>query len=800
MKMQWFSINDKEEHCLMLSIEECLVRDDPNRDYSDEYSSEKISRFVAGCYKAHKMEFKIRVITPLFLSPHVTYRVNLVFHYSKIKQMKQQSFPLMYKLLGGTKISMVNVADMRGDGRLVAQLYRFTNEGDKSILDLEIIFEDSGLSGYFYIEGINFQPLGRVEHPVVVAEYEEILKASVIPLFHRSTEEIKLLLTNGILLTGDKLFCLNEKGEHIERLFIEACLDPKTADTVKHQDDCVDSRFPGGRYYRYDAGFKAHVRAEYLTSHISYTVNLVFRYTYESHVNSYNPMRYKIEGEDETKVFIINPSTHMRDGWFIAPLYQFTSQHKTADLQFQFEFRSYHLSVTGIEFQPSEEKVELQVFEEYQDIVEVASQSIFYTSLDELKQILSKGVYLNGNKTWFSLNEKGEHCHMISMKDCLIPYKDFAPRYKSDYCSRFPAGLYQTKDKGFKICVNAKLLSPNITYTVNLVYKSRTGGEQQYVDLKYRLRGEATTIVYLANRRKELHLYMAELYQFTSNGSIADLEIIFENSGAVIDRDVIDGVEGIMFQPLEIVEDQVSKEDKVENVQTVSDSESDTYWEQKLTHDYEEILNLSKDSLQWTKKKELYSILRRGFLIDNDQQWFAIDKHEKKYLMLSARVAWVIDDNNSACESSHESRFGEVLIITASHKFEIKAEIRSDGLSFETNYASYLVYKLPEDQSTFEAPLCVWNERVYLYPHRYIYLVSPPHTPVIGPMFDENTYNPLNRYKRNAIPQQRTDGWMEVKVWEFQTTKSVPMHIYFEHPDKKNLKGLIVQGIELRPV
>ena len=72
------------------------------------------------------------------------------------------------------------------------------------------------------------------------------------------------------------------------------------------------------------------------------------------------------------------------------------------------------------------------------------------------------------------------------------------------------------------------------------------------------------------------------------------------------------------------MEDQVSKKDKVENIQTKSNSESDTYWEQKLPNDYEEILNLSKDSLQWTTKKELYSILRRGFLIDNGQQVYFI--------------------------------------------------------------------------------------------------------------------------------------------------------------------------------
>ena len=112
-----------------------------------------------------------------------------------------------------------------------------------------------------------------------------------------------------------------------------------------------------GRCYQYKwDGFKARVRGEYLTPQISYTLNLVFRYRWEDQVNSYKPLRYKIDGE--TKVFIIYPSTHMReDGWFIVPLYHFTTQHTTADLQFQFEGHSIRLLVAGFEFHPSEVKV-----------------------------------------------------------------------------------------------------------------------------------------------------------------------------------------------------------------------------------------------------------------------------------------------------------------------------------------------------------------------------------------------------------------------------------------------------------
>ncbi|PWA62707.1 serine-threonine/tyrosine-protein kinase catalytic domain-containing protein [Artemisia annua] len=535
--------------------------------------------------------------------------------------------------------------------------------------------------------------------------------------------------------------------------------------------------FQGGRCYIYDMEFKACVRGQYLTPQISYTLNLVFRYKYESDVNSYNPLRYKIDLEDETKVFIIYPSTHMReDGWFIAPLYQFTSQHKIADMQFEFEYRAVTLLVAGMEFQPSKEKVELPLFQEYQDIVEFASQSVLYTSVDELKQILSKGVLLNGGKTWFSLNEKGQHCHMISMEDCLIPNEDFPSRYKSHYKSRFPVGLYQTYKKGFKTHVKTQLLSPSVTYTVNLVFEKSFNGKQAYANLKYRLRGEETTsTVYLANqRRQDDWLCMAELYQFSSDGSIVDLEIMFDDCEIYIR-----GVEGFLFQPLEIVED----------TQTISDSG---------------ILNLSSDTEKWTMKKNLYSSLGKLFQFNNGtaQEWSYLDKNEKKCLMLSARATCLRMEGQSTWRSLPESRFREVHVITGNNYFGIVSKIPLKMLSPETAYASYLVYKLPQDRSTFEAPL-----KVNVVPRSsdpwYIYLASPPNTPVIEPKFDENSYNPLNRHKLNALPRRRSDGWMEVKVWQFDTwvtPKRVSMHLKLEHPFKKDLSGLIIHGTELRPL
>ncbi|GJS50474.1 kinase-like domain, phloem protein 2-like protein [Tanacetum coccineum] len=387
---------------------------------------------------------------------------------------------------------------------------------------------------------------------------------------------------------------------------------------------------------------------------------------------------------------------------------------------------------------------------------------------------------------------------MISMKDCLIPNEDFPSRYESHCGSRFPAGFYYTEQKGFRTHVKTQLLNPLIPYTVNLVFNHASTDRQAYVDLKYRINGNTrTSTVYLAKKRDD-RLHMAELCQVTSNGSLVDLEIDFENPGINIK-----GVEGILFQPLEKVENQVLEDGKVEDIQPILDLDSDTYLGQKLPNDYEEILKLSKHSVEGKTKKDLYSMLCQGFLIDNGQHWFTVDKNGKKCQMLSTRATCVIDDKNSIWESSNESRFGEQLVITAGDKFKLVSEIEPTTLSPDTKYASYLVYKLPEDQSTFDAPMFVWEKDGYMHNGWYIYLGSPPNTPVIGQKFNENNYNPLNRHKLNALPRKRSDGWMEVKAWQFDTKKTpetVSVHLKLEHPSKKYLCGLIIQGIEIRPV
>nr|KAJ0198993.1 hypothetical protein LSAT_V11C600326560 [Lactuca sativa] len=64
-----------------------------------------------------------------------------------------------------------------------------------------------------------------------------------------------------------------------------------------------------------------------------------------------------------------------------------------------------------------------EIFEEsmnYEEIIKTAIPPLVYRSLEELKILLSKGIFLNRGRTWFSLAKDGKKCYMLSARVALI--------------------------------------------------------------------------------------------------------------------------------------------------------------------------------------------------------------------------------------------------------------------------------------------------------------------------------------------------------------------------------------------
>ncbi|KAM0070547.1 putative protein kinase RLK-Pelle-CrRLK1L-1 family [Helianthus debilis subsp. tardiflorus] len=253
----------------------------------------------------------------------------------------------------------------------------------------------------------------------------------------------------------------------------------------------------------------------------------------------------------------------------------------------------------------------------YKEIIKAAIPPLIYRSIDELRMLLSKGIFLNNGRTWLSINKNGERCEMISATECLIHSASGSKnRYSTEHDSRFAGGCYLAFDGKFKTYVKTQFLLPQITYTINLVFKfiyERTAlSKPTYSALKYKLEGDVKpSISYFADDREDGWL-MAELYQFTNETRSVDLKIIFEASYSL-------AVEGIEFRALEKVKHEVLED---ENIDMQSTSDSEIYWEQKVPKNYEEMIKLSKDRVKWTTKKELFFILRKGFQINDGKEVF----------------------------------------------------------------------------------------------------------------------------------------------------------------------------------
>ncbi|KAJ9537574.1 hypothetical protein OSB04_030307 [Centaurea solstitialis] len=446
---------------------------------------------------------------------------------------------------------------------------------------------------------------------------------------------------------------------------------------------------------------------------------------------------------------------------------------------------------------------EMVMAEGYKAILNVAVTPTPFTSEVELKSLLSHGILIDEGKRWFSLNKDGKHCELISALECMNPSPN---EYIPQTHSRFAEGCYQVKENILTAHVRARFLSPEITYTVNFVFKildMYTIQEEYYrpVEFMHRLVGETEASISHIAICSENGWTMCELYQFTSDGTRFDLDIQFKFKYSDIFNNKTFLVEGIEFRPLSHVEYEVLKDEEVDMQPTLSID-----WEQKLPNDYEQIVTWSKRSLKWKTKKELYHLFcegflvntKKGFLSSKGEEWFSIAKNGKKCLMLPAQETLI--KSKWSWKPLSTSRFKEVAFDCHHSDFVINIKIKSGILSPHTNYACYLVYEITENHSNFTFPLSVRGDCNYRF-RRYIYLISPQ-TRVICPKDDGNTHNPSDIPKFKGLPQPRKDGWMEVQVCGLRTnttSEMIRVAIVVESIIE-TLDGLIVHGIEFKPL
>ncbi|CAH1424869.1 unnamed protein product [Lactuca virosa] len=160
-----------------------------------------------------------------------------------------------------------------------------------------------------------------------------------------------------------------------------------------------------------------------------------------------------------------------------------------------------------------------------------------------------------------------------------------------------------------------------------------------------------------------------------------------------------------------------------------------------------------------------------------------------EFYMLGANdlsIEW--QDDTRYWEWGHipESRFPEVCTLREVWWLEIHGKVAAVNLSQNNTYVAYLVFRTTENCSGLDAPAKssvsfggVKRET------ENVYLQTP------------------GRVRQDyVIPLRRNDGWMEIKLGEFEYKEGddgeVEM-VFKEVTMNKRKSGLIVEGIEIRP-
>ncbi|XP_076950040.1 uncharacterized protein LOC143622920 [Bidens hawaiensis] len=363
--------------------------------------------------------------------------------------------------------------------------------------------------------------------------------------------------------------------------------------------------------------------------------------------------------------------------------------------------------------------------------------------------MFSKGILLEDGKVFFSLGCNGERNEMISERTFL--YKNrMSQKWRHVHDSRFlkAAKMYDASKLKIQIKITTRFLSPGINYGAYIIFKicdtRKFSSKPRYVNLKY-TKGSENLHAYFATWRDDKWM-MTELCRFLCHKKDTHFEVLLESFSQYYCGYGPIYIEGIEFRVI----DNIKNED---------------------TDKVRQILKSNTNNEQLSPLNEVSG---------------------KKHLMLSAKEV-LYDSSNTKhfhLQPSSESRFQEVIELLPRQVFRNNCKIQSQMLSQDAEYLCYLVFKLSEKCHGLHCPVKVRNLL-----HRnnkqaeIIYIRSP---------------EAWNLHENNSVPEQREDGWMEVKVWKFNSSHQlkndcIPVNLKLIAYEG-TMYGLILCGLEFWPM
>ncbi|KAD4384972.1 hypothetical protein E3N88_25140 [Mikania micrantha] len=389
----------------------------------------------------------------------------------------------------------------------------------------------------------------------------------------------------------------------------------------------------------------------------------------------------------------------------------------------------------------------------------------------DLYSLFSSGILLQ--------NEKMNLFNMLSIRVFNV----------ATYICRFSkvAKISDNLNLNIKIQIKPQLLTLDMMYGAYLVFRfcnpRKVSSQPLYVNLKYKMAGE-TLIAYFAKWRDGGEWLMVELFQFWNNNEAINCDILLESFSHYYCGNWGIFVEGLEFNAIHSL-----KECKESNRLNVGKNvprilKPDLYIE------CQEIIKRSENNIQHASEEELSLLLYNGILIDKGEKIFSLSKvNGKKCHMLCAKAV-ICDSSNVKCyniKPQAQSRFEDVVEILLYHEFRIKCDIETQLLSSDTSYACFLVFKLSEKCHGLKCPVKARD-------------LLPAYAKQRTKIICFRTPSAVNLNKIKWIPEQREDGWMEVIIWEtISDGNNIPMDLKLIS-FQGTMSGLIISGIEFRPM
>ncbi|XP_071719550.1 uncharacterized protein [Rutidosis leptorrhynchoides] len=202
-------------------------------------------------------------------------------------------------------------------------------------------------------------------------------------------------------------------------------------------------------------------------------------------------------------------------------------------------------------------------------------------------------------------------------------------------------------------------------------------------------------------------------------------------------------------------------------------------WEPKLPKGYTEIIKRSKSSgvvANHESKKDIYNMLIKGILLQDEKTWFSIGINGEKNEMISATRFSYRNRSPHNWQSLSESRFKKVAEMLDISNLMIKIKTASHFLSEDVLYGIYLVFKFRDS--------------------------SKKHS--TRPMHVNLKYKKRNESLHAHFATWRDDDWMMIELYRFLNDQnnnvvfkflleSLSPYYYEDH-------AIYVEGVEFRAI